>query len=94
VADHEWLARCGREGLVVLTKDKNIRRHPAEIAALVEHEVTAFVLASGQLPAAAQAQRFVTNADGIDRLGRAGGPLVVAVHAHRLVTVYPPRASP
>lgn len=50
--DEEWLAVAGREGWVVLTRDKHIRRRPAELEAFREHKVIVFVLAAGNASAA------------------------------------------
>ncbi|WP_372447974.1 hypothetical protein [Kibdelosporangium banguiense] len=52
VADVDWLARAGSEGWVVLMKDERIRYRPAERVALVDHQVRAFCLTSGNLRAA------------------------------------------
>lgn len=65
VADSEWLELCGREDLVVLTKDRRIRYRPREIAAIREHGVKAFVLSSGSLTAAEQTARFLAHRERI-----------------------------
>ncbi|MBI5937972.1 MAG: hypothetical protein HY850_09010 [Betaproteobacteria bacterium] len=49
--DEEWLAVAGREGWIVLTRDKNIRRKPNELKAFRDHRVIAFVLTSGDASA-------------------------------------------
>ncbi|MCU0862891.1 MAG: hypothetical protein MUC36_03775 [Planctomycetes bacterium] len=49
--DVEWLPRAGERGLVVLTKDKAIRRSPLEIAAVREAKVPYFALSHGNLTA-------------------------------------------
>lgn len=59
IADTEWLTRAGQLGWVVLMKDDRIRYRPAERAAVLEHQVRAFCLSSGNLRAAEMAQRFI-----------------------------------
>lgn len=50
--DEEWLAVAGKEGWIVLTRDKNIRRKPNELKAFRDHHVIAFVLTAGDASAA------------------------------------------
>jgi hypothetical protein len=57
--DQEWLAEVGNRGWVVVTKDKRIRRRPAEVAAIVGANVRAFVLTSGNATGQAMAQAYV-----------------------------------
>lgn len=45
--DREWLPTVGTAGLVVLSRDKRIRRRPLERQALLDHGVRAFFLTSG-----------------------------------------------
>lgn len=89
VRDVEWLELCGREGWAVLTMDRRIRYHRAEIAAIRRHKVKAFALTSGNLTAANQAERFIRNADRIDAACEEPGPFVYAVHARRIVRIFP-----
>lgn len=51
VPDEVWLEVAGREGWVVLTRDKRIRWRPAELEAFREHKVIVFVLVSGNVSA-------------------------------------------
>jgi hypothetical protein len=44
IPDVDWLPRVGQERWVLLTKDKDIRRRPIEVEALLAGRVTAFVL--------------------------------------------------
>jgi hypothetical protein len=89
VTDVEWLELCGRQGWVVLTMDRRIRYHRAEIAAIRRYKVRAFVLPSGNLAAAQQAQRYVDNAAGIFEACAAPGPFVYTVHPTRIVRIFP-----
>jgi len=49
VPDVEWLERAGREGWIVLSKDKRLRHDRDQQAMMIEHDVKAFVLTSGNL---------------------------------------------
>jgi hypothetical protein len=49
--DEEWLEVAGKEGWIVLTRDKNIRRKPNELQAFRDHGVIAFVLTGGDATA-------------------------------------------
>lgn len=50
--DEEWLETAGKQGWVVLTRDKNIRRKPNELRAFRDHKVLGFVLTAGDASAA------------------------------------------
>ena len=45
--DVDWLPVVGKNGWVVVTRDKNIRRKPNELQAFKENKVLAIVLSSG-----------------------------------------------
>jgi predicted nuclease of predicted toxin-antitoxin system len=60
-ADVEWLARAGREGWIVLTRDKKIRRNGIELAAVLEHSVAVFVVLKSKATGAETAQLLVRN---------------------------------
>lgn len=89
VEDIEWLALCGREGWPALTMDRRIRYRPAEISALRRHFVKAFALTSGNLTAAAQAERFVRNGPRIHAACADPGPFLYAVQATQVVRIFP-----
>jgi hypothetical protein len=89
VPDAVWLERAGRENWVVFTKDTRIRYRAAEISALAGNRVRAFVLSSGNLSGAEQAQRFVRNINRIRRACRHEGPFVYAVHANTIERLWP-----
>jgi hypothetical protein len=44
--DPEWLSLAGRERWVVISRDKHIRRKPAELRAVMDYGVRLFVLTS------------------------------------------------
>jgi hypothetical protein len=49
--DEEWLAECGANGWIVLTRDQHIRRRPLELASLTASGVAAFAFTGGQATA-------------------------------------------
>ena len=57
--DEEWLPVAGKEGWIVLTRDKNIRRKPNELQAFKANRVLAIVLSSGQASAADTADLII-----------------------------------
>lgn len=92
VSDTEWLIEAGRRNWIVLTKDKRIRRRPAEIEALVTHGVRAFVLARGNLTGSEQATYFIDNLERIEVAAREDGPFVYAVSARQIRKLWPREA--
>ena len=89
VPDSVWLERAAREGWVVFTKDAKIRYRIAERTALTGGGVRAFVLAGGNLSGSDQANCFVQNINRIRRACRDRGPFIYAVHADRIVRIFP-----
>jgi Rad3-related DNA helicase len=89
VPDVEWLERAGREGWVVLSKDKRLRHDRDQRATMVEHRVKAFVLTSGTLKAPEQANRFLANIRRIERAALAEKVSIYAVHAGRIERLWP-----
>jgi len=89
VSDIEWLEYCGRQQLVVLTKDRRLRYRPREIAAIRRYRVKAFVLTSGNLRADEQARCFLDQEQRIEAACSDSGPFVCAVRADRIVRVFP-----
>jgi hypothetical protein len=87
IADVTWLEDAGRRGWVVLMKDAEIRRRPAEQRALIDHDVRAFCLSSGNLPAREMAARYVAHIASIAEACQRRGPFIYAVHATRIVEV-------
>lgn len=47
--DEEWLEYVGKSKLVVITKDKMIRKNPKEKAALIKYGIVAFYLGGDRL---------------------------------------------
>lgn len=78
--DEEWLEVAGREGWIVLTRDKHIRRRHAELEAFQTHEVTVFVLAAGNASAAETAELITRLYGKIQRLAvQAKPPIMYSV---------------
>ena len=75
VSDVEWLEYCAAHQLVVLSKDRRLRYRPDEIDVIRRLGIRAFVLSRGNLTGEVQAQRFLDNADEIERHLSARGPL-------------------
>jgi len=46
--DPVWIARCAQENWIILGNDKKIKKNPLERAAVINGEVSAFFLTSGQ----------------------------------------------
>lgn len=66
--DEKWLREVGQKGWIVLTKDKNIRYHQLEIAALIRGAVAAFILTSTDLTGSEMASAFVKALPQMNRL--------------------------
>ncbi|MGH3721623.1 MAG: hypothetical protein ACRDRI_22805 [Pseudonocardiaceae bacterium] len=81
VEDVDWLARAGQEGWVVLMKDERIRYRGTERATVIDHNVQAFCLTSGNLRAAAMAHHYLAVIDQITEACRHPGPFLYAVTA-------------
>jgi len=59
--DEYWLETAGKEGWIVLSADKSIRRKPDELKALRRHKVRAVFLTSGNLKGSEQAKLCAQN---------------------------------
>ena len=78
--DEAWLTEVGKNGWVVLTKDKHIRYRVSEIQALHAAKVRAFVLTSrGDLNATEVIQIFVKAMPAIKRLCEKTAPPFIAL---------------
>lgn len=81
--DTEWLTalRAQRSEWVVLTKDKQIRKRPLELQALMHAGLRVFALTAGDLGTDAQVAAFMRGLKRIVRLSRLSGPFVARVTA-------------
>lgn len=57
-SDEQWLEHCGRNGRIGITHNERIRYTPNELAAVVQHRVSLFVVV-GKVPLAELARNFV-----------------------------------
>jgi predicted nuclease of predicted toxin-antitoxin system len=57
--DEDWLTAVGREGWVVLTKDKKIKYRMVELAAVVAANAKVFTLTAGSVQGSEMADIFV-----------------------------------
>lgn len=89
VEDEVWIARAGKEGWVVLTKDDAIRRRPAELEAFVAAKLRVFCLTTANLNGAAQTARFVDNINRIVQRARSRGPYIYGVYERELRRIWP-----
>ena len=60
-SDVEWLEYIGKEGFVLITRDKRIRYNRFELGALKEHKVGAFFIGGKNLSACQLIQIIVRN---------------------------------
>jgi len=77
--DVEWLPPIGERGWVLLTKDKDIRRRPLEVEAILNARVRAFVLTATHLRREEQAAIFLKAMPKIYRICRRPGPFIYNV---------------
>lgn len=82
--DIDWPTRAGQQGWVVLMKDDRIRYRPAERAAIIDHNVRAFCLTSGNLRAATMAQQYLAVVDQLVEACKQPGPFLYAVSRNGL----------
>lgn len=75
-ADVDWLPAVGAAGWVLLTKDKDIRRRPLEIEAILNARVRAFVLTAAELRREEQAAILLKAMPKIHRICRRPGPFI------------------
>ena len=85
VEDVEWLRLAGRQGWVVLMKDKGIRRNPRERAVVHAYSVRCFCLTRQGLKSSEMARRFLDSIDAITEACRSPGPFIYAVEETRIV---------
>ncbi|MPZ19409.1 MAG: hypothetical protein GEV06_16055 [Luteitalea sp.] len=74
--DVEWLPAIGKRGWVLLTKDKDIRRRPLEIEAIINARLRAFVLTATELRREEQATILLKAMPKIHRICRRTGPFI------------------
>jgi hypothetical protein len=86
--DEVWLPVVGDRGWVVLTKDKNIRRKPAERAKIIASKVRLFTLPGGNMTGEEMVERFRSSSARIARfLNNTQAPFVAVVQADNVVNI-------
>jgi predicted nuclease of predicted toxin-antitoxin system len=86
--DVDWLPPVGSRGWILITKDKNIRKRPLEMKALLGGNVRAFVLTAGNLRGEQQAEIFAKALPKMLRiLAKTPAPFVAHVTATAQVEV-------
>ena len=75
-SDVEWLPAIGTNGWVLLTKDREIRRRPLEIEAILSAGARAFVLTATDLRREEQAEIFLRAMPKIYRICKRSGPFI------------------
>jgi predicted nuclease of predicted toxin-antitoxin system len=58
-ADEVWLEYVGKNGYVLITKDKKIRKHPKEKAALIKYKIVAFYLGGSEVGTRQMAKQII-----------------------------------
>ncbi len=87
--DGLWLAEAGRQGWIVLTKDRRIRYRRNELMAAQEAGVRLFVLTAGQLTGAEVGTAFAGALESIYRLAaEEPAPFVARVNRNGVVSLY------
>lgn len=85
IEDPQWITEATEDGLILLHKDKKIRRRPIEKAALIESEARSFAMANGNITGAEIVARFINNLPRmLNVIERRGGPYFYHVHAHKI----------
>ena len=80
IKDPDWLMAVGRNGWVVLTKDRHIRSNQIEIESIITANIACFNLVSADIDGAQMARAFVAALGSIRRmLQRIDRPFVANV---------------
>ena len=79
VEDPEWLRHAGERGWAVFMKDQRIRYREVERAAVLDSNVRAFCLSSGNLKSPEMAGHFLARLDEITAACAEPGPFLYAV---------------
>ena len=84
VDDTEWITDASTRGEILITKDRNITKHPFEVEAIVGAGARVLVIASGNITGADSLDHLLANAGRIERAIEVVGPWALAVYAKRL----------
>lgn len=89
VPDSTWLEQAGKEGWVVLTKDKMIRWRVDELAAVQGHGVRVFYLGAPGLTGDQIRDRLLKNMDRVLKRSATAGPWICAIRSTQVVQTWP-----
>lgn len=89
--DDVWIAEAAASGLVLLTKDKAIRRNYKEHEAVRRAAARMFCIASGNLTGEQMGERLLTNEKRIFARCQTPGPYIYSVLSEGLDLVFPRR---
>ena len=86
--DEVWLPIVGKRGWLVITKDKGIRRRPAEVAKHLQFGVRSFALTSGNMRGDEMAQAILAALPSMRKLiEKTPAPFVATISASGSVTL-------
>lgn len=87
--DEEWLTECGKQGWVVLTRDKKIRHRPTELDALKAAKVSAVFLTGKNARGIDFAKAFLKALPNLEQLfSERTDPVIVRVTRDGTVTEF------
>jgi len=90
VPDEEWIAEVGRRGWCVITRDREVMKRPAELAAVHEHGVRMFAVTSpGQLTTWELVEAVVTQWREMEKLVELPGPWIYGLTRSSLRRLLP-----
>lgn len=88
--DEEWLEFIGREGIVLISRDRMIRKRAGEFLTFRRHKVGAFFLTGKDVGKWGEARQIINAWENIkDLAGRTKTPYVYQVSRHSKVTRIP-----
>jgi hypothetical protein len=87
VADETWIARCGKEGWVAFSKDKNLA--VAHINAIQRARAILFLLPDQSMKGREQTERYVHYRHRIAMRAKKGGPRVYKVYRSTVEQFWP-----
>lgn len=86
--DDTWIQAVARNGWLILTKDKGVRRREGHLETLRSARAAAFILTSGDTTGAENAQAFQTAMDRMKRIAeKYTRPVIATVNRSGKVTI-------
>ena len=88
--DEDWITLAGRNGWIVLTKDKNIRYRHAQLASIKKNATRIIVIRAKNTTGPEVAQMLLKGKNRIYRFHRSeDAPLVAAIYRDGRMKLYP-----